>query len=222
MVEPLRHRQTKGAGNGYAQPKATAPHSYSTHNSRTSRRCCKTAAQLRPRPSNRMRARRPRRSTLLSIREPLLQLGRALHRKDWLSVRSRRRRRRIGRGERAEAEAPQQKPEHHPDATEALGPNIIGARAKSLAPQIGSKLATVIDLLQRSDGATISNLIEATGCGACQGRAGAVYDEPIRGQGDVGSEGGCGKGCEVAEDASDLNRAARSVIVAERRCAAGG
>jgi hypothetical protein len=42
------------------------------------------------------------------------------------------------------AEAPQQKPEHHPDATKALGPNIIGARAKSLAPRIGSKLATVI------------------------------------------------------------------------------
>jgi hypothetical protein len=62
----------------------------------------------------------------------------------------------------APTEAPQQKPEHHPDATKALGPNI-GARAKSLAPRIGSKLATVIDLLQRSDGATISNLIEATG-----------------------------------------------------------
>jgi hypothetical protein len=63
----------------------------------------------------------------------------------------------------APTEAPQQKPEHHPDATKALGPNIIGARAKSLAPRIGSKLATVINLLQRSDGATISNLIEATG-----------------------------------------------------------
>ena len=30
MVEPLRHRQTKGAANRYARPKATAPHSYST------------------------------------------------------------------------------------------------------------------------------------------------------------------------------------------------
>ena len=30
MVEPLRHRQTKGAANRYAQPKVTAPHSYST------------------------------------------------------------------------------------------------------------------------------------------------------------------------------------------------
>ena len=28
MVEPLRHRQTKGAANGHAPPKATAPHSY--------------------------------------------------------------------------------------------------------------------------------------------------------------------------------------------------
>ena len=27
-AEPLRHRQTKGAANGHAQPKATAPHSY--------------------------------------------------------------------------------------------------------------------------------------------------------------------------------------------------
>ena len=29
-VEPLRHRQTKGAANRHAQPKVTAPHSYST------------------------------------------------------------------------------------------------------------------------------------------------------------------------------------------------
>src|SRR5277367_2386121 len=29
-AEPLRHRQTKGAANRYAQPNATAPHSYST------------------------------------------------------------------------------------------------------------------------------------------------------------------------------------------------
>jgi hypothetical protein len=30
MVEPLRHRQTKGAANRYAQPTAAAPHSDST------------------------------------------------------------------------------------------------------------------------------------------------------------------------------------------------
>ena len=30
MVEPLRHRRTKGAANRYARPKAAAPHSYST------------------------------------------------------------------------------------------------------------------------------------------------------------------------------------------------
>ena len=30
MVEPLRHRQTKGAANRHARPTATAPHSYST------------------------------------------------------------------------------------------------------------------------------------------------------------------------------------------------
>jgi hypothetical protein len=32
MVEPLRHRQTKGAANRYARPTAAAPHSYSTPN----------------------------------------------------------------------------------------------------------------------------------------------------------------------------------------------
>ena len=36
-AEPLRHRQTKGAANGHAQPKATAPHSYSTRNCRSRR-----------------------------------------------------------------------------------------------------------------------------------------------------------------------------------------
>src|SRR5271166_5019815 len=35
MVEPLRHRQTKGAANRHAQPKATAPHSYSTDTCRS-------------------------------------------------------------------------------------------------------------------------------------------------------------------------------------------
>jgi hypothetical protein len=30
MVEPLRHRQTKGAANRYARPTAAAPHSDST------------------------------------------------------------------------------------------------------------------------------------------------------------------------------------------------
>ena len=33
-AEPLRHRQTKGAANRYAQPNATAPHSYSTDSGR--------------------------------------------------------------------------------------------------------------------------------------------------------------------------------------------
>ena len=31
MVEPLKHRQTKGGGNGYVLPNATAPHLDSTH-----------------------------------------------------------------------------------------------------------------------------------------------------------------------------------------------
>ena len=34
MVEPLRHRQTKGAANRYARPTAAAPHSNSTNSSR--------------------------------------------------------------------------------------------------------------------------------------------------------------------------------------------
>ena len=34
MAEPLRHRQTKGAANRHAQPKATAPHFYSTQTCR--------------------------------------------------------------------------------------------------------------------------------------------------------------------------------------------
>jgi len=42
-------------------------------------------------------------------------------------------------------------------------PEAVGEHAKTLTPQASSKLARVIDLLQRSDGATISNLIEATG-----------------------------------------------------------
>ena len=39
----------------------------------------------------------------------------------------------------------------------------MAEHAKTLTPRAGSKLARVIDLLQRSEGATISNLIEATG-----------------------------------------------------------
>ena len=37
------------------------------------------------------------------------------------------------------------------------GPDVVGEHAKTPAPRAGSKLARVIDLLQRSDGATISN-----------------------------------------------------------------
>ena len=37
LAEPLRHRQTKGAANRHAQPKATAPHFYSTHSGRPRR-----------------------------------------------------------------------------------------------------------------------------------------------------------------------------------------
>jgi hypothetical protein len=60
----------------------------------------------------------------------------------------------------ARREAPQPRP--IPDATKASGPAITGARAKTLVPRAGSKLARVIDLLQRRGGATIPTLIEAT------------------------------------------------------------
>jgi Protein of unknown function (DUF3489) len=42
-------------------------------------------------------------------------------------------------------------------------PDEGGHPARVAAPRDGSKLARVIDLLQRSDGATIPNLTEATG-----------------------------------------------------------
>ena len=42
-------------------------------------------------------------------------------------------------------------------------PDNVGEQAKTLAPRAGSKLARVIDLLQRSDGATIPTLTKATG-----------------------------------------------------------
>jgi hypothetical protein len=61
----------------------------------------------------------------------------------------------------ASKETPQLQP--HPRATKATGPDVIGEAAKAFAPRAGSKLARVIDLLQRSEGATITNLIEATG-----------------------------------------------------------
>jgi hypothetical protein len=62
---------------------------------------------------------------------------------------------------RREAPQPQARPSR--DATRPSGSDIVGERAKSLTPRAGSKLGRVIDLLQRSEGATIPNLIEATG-----------------------------------------------------------
>jgi hypothetical protein len=54
-------------------------------------------------------------------------------------------------------------PQPNRDATNAQSPDIIGKYAKALTPRAGSKLARVIDLLQRSDGATLLQLMEATG-----------------------------------------------------------
>ena len=55
------------------------------------------------------------------------------------------------------------RPRKNPDATNVSGPDVVDERAKTLTPRAGSKLARVIDLLQRSDGATILDLVEATG-----------------------------------------------------------
>jgi hypothetical protein len=50
-----------------------------------------------------------------------------------------------------------------PQAQTRASPDEGGDPARVAAPRDGSKLARVIDLLQRSDGATIPNLTEATG-----------------------------------------------------------
>jgi hypothetical protein len=54
-------------------------------------------------------------------------------------------------------EAPQ------PQAKNGASPDEGGLPGRAAIPRDGSKLARVIDLLQRSDGATIPNLTEATG-----------------------------------------------------------
>jgi hypothetical protein len=54
-------------------------------------------------------------------------------------------------------------PQRPPDETNASRPDAVGEHAKTSAPRAGSKLARVIDLLQRSDGATIPTLTKATG-----------------------------------------------------------
>jgi hypothetical protein len=64
-----------------------------------------------------------------------------------------------------EAIAPREAPQPRPnrDTSSASGPGAIDEHAQTLTPRAGSKLARVIDLLQRSEGATIPDLIEATG-----------------------------------------------------------
>jgi hypothetical protein len=63
----------------------------------------------------------------------------------------------------ATSKAPQPQPQPNPDATNAPDPDVRGEHAKTGTPRAGSKLAQVIDLLQRSEGATILHLMEATG-----------------------------------------------------------
>ena len=59
--------------------------------------------------------------------------------------------------------ARQRKPQPIVDGPKTPGLVVIGERAKTRAPRGDSKLAQVIDMLRRSEGATIQNLIEATG-----------------------------------------------------------
>jgi hypothetical protein len=61
----------------------------------------------------------------------------------------------------ATGKAARPQPRPNPDATSATGPDIVSERAQT--PRAGSKLARVIELLQRTDGATILQLVEATG-----------------------------------------------------------
>jgi hypothetical protein len=61
----------------------------------------------------------------------------------------------------AAREAPQPRP--NLDTSSASGPGAIGEIGGTPTPRAGSKLAGVIDLLQRSEGATIPSLMEATG-----------------------------------------------------------
>ena len=63
-------------------------------------------------------------------------------------------------------------PPPNPNTSNASGPGAIGEHAKTVPPRAGSKLARVIDLLQRSDGATLSDMTEATGW-RCQSNGGS-------------------------------------------------
>ena len=65
--------------------------------------------------------------------------------------------------ERAIATRKAARPQPDPDATNAPSRDFIDEHAETRPPRAGSKLARVIDLLHRSDGATILHLMEATG-----------------------------------------------------------
>jgi Protein of unknown function (DUF3489) len=62
----------------------------------------------------------------------------------------------------APAGAPRQQPKR--DANKASGRGVVvDEHAQSLTPRAGSKLALIVDLLERSEGATDAKLIEVTG-----------------------------------------------------------
>ena len=54
-------------------------------------------------------------------------------------------------------------PQLVPEAKNGVGLDDVGRHAPTAAPRDGSKLALMIDLLRRADGATIVDLTEATG-----------------------------------------------------------
>jgi hypothetical protein len=62
-----------------------------------------------------------------------------------------------------EAGAPLEGPQPQPHAIRACSPDVLNQHDKASTPRSGSKLAQVIDLLKRSEGATIANLVDATG-----------------------------------------------------------
>ena len=54
-------------------------------------------------------------------------------------------------------------PQPLPEAKTSGSPDDVGRQTHAVAPRAGSKLALVIDLLRRADGASIVDLTEATG-----------------------------------------------------------
>jgi Protein of unknown function (DUF3489) len=68
-----------------------------------------------------------------------------------------------GGSDEATASKEARQPQPGSRANKGACPDVVGEPAKTLEPRAGSKLARVIDLLQRSEGATLLDLTDATG-----------------------------------------------------------